>query len=300
MNNQELIEKFHAYLLTEKRVSSNTFIAYKTDIKQFADFLHQEQVDLQALKADTIKLFLHKLKQQKMSARTMSRKISCLKAFFNYLHEYNNIENSGLTLSFPRLEKKLPNYLAENEVEILLQVSGSDESPAGIRNKVMLYLLYATGMRISELVQLKVSDIHFDTGFITVNGKGEKSRMIPLPALICTLLTGYLEATRRHFIRKEQDCNYVFLSYYKKQSRSITRQAFWVILKNLWKKTQIKRSISPHTLRHSFATHMLKNGAHLRSLQLLLGHENLSTVQVYTHVETSHLRHVYDKKHPRS
>jgi integrase/recombinase XerD len=297
--NEALIEKFYAYLLTEKRVSHNTFVAYKSDIGQFAAFLKEQSFELKTLQSKDIPLFLRKLKQKKCSARTMTRKISSIKAFFNYLHEYEGIENSGKSITFPRLEKTLPQYLSEQEVELLLQVATCDGSPQAIRNKVMLYLLYATGIRISELVHIKVNDIHFDTGFLAVSGKGGKARMIPLPAVIITLLKDYLSSTRQHFMRKDQS-EYVFMSYYKSRSRAMTRQAFWVILKNLWKKTNIKQSISPHTLRHSFATHMLKNGAHLRSLQLLLGHENLSTVQIYTHVETSHLRQIYDKKHPRS
>lgn len=297
--NEALIEKFYAYLLTEKRVSSNTFVAYKNDIAQFAAFLKERGLALNTIQPKDIALFQRKLKQKKCSARTMTRKISSIKAFFNYLHEYEGIENVGKSITFPRLEKTLPQYLSEQEVELLLQVAAQDESPQGIRNKVMLYLLYASGIRISELVHIKVNDVHFDTGFLAITGKGGKARMIPLPDVIIMLLKDYLSSTRHHFMRKDQS-EYVFVSYYKSRSRAMTRQAFWVILKNLWRKTDIKQSISPHTLRHSFATHMLKNGAHLRSLQLLLGHENLSTVQIYTHVETSHLRQIYDKKHPRS
>ena len=198
----------------------------------------------------------------------------------------------GQQLTFPKIEKRLPNYLSEQEIEILLQMADRDTSTLGKRNKVMLYLLYVTGLRITELTTLKTSAIQWDTGFLHVEGKGGKQRMIPLPQPMRSL------ELLKEYADKQRD--YLFPIRYAGTIRPITRQAFWGILKQLWKKTGIAKSISPHQLRHSLATHLLKRGADLRSLQLLLGHENLSTVQIYTHVETSHLRTIYNKKHPRS
>lgn len=235
-----------------------------------------------------------------MSARSMSRKISSLKSFFKYLSEHANYKDIAESVTFPKLEKQLPNYLPENEVEKLLHVADRDITHNGIRNKVMLYLLYVTGMRISELVSVTIGEVRFDTGFISVSGKGGRGRMVPLPQPMIKLLRLYLESIHKDFTQKKKKTNYLFPTYYAGKVKPITRQAFWIILKKIWARTGIKRTISPHKLRHSFATHMLKHGANLRSLQLLLGHENLSTVQIYTHLETSYLRQVYDKKHPRS
>lgn len=293
---------FYTYLLTEKRVSPNTFDAYRRDLEQFIAFLQKQNLDLKTVSLKELKAFLHYLKNAGLLARSMSRKISTLKLFFSYLHQKHGLRNYAEELTFPRLEKKLPHYLSEKSIEQLLHVSGQDQSPVGIRNKVMLYLLYTSGMRISELTHMKCSSIHFDTGFLAIQGKGGKERMIPLPQLILELLRNYMRTVHRSFVREKEHVgktDYLFPIYYAKKIKPISRQAFWIILKNLCIKANVS-SVSPHTLRHSLATHMLKKGVDLRSLQLLLGHENLSTIHVYTHVETSHVRKIYNKKHPRS
>lgn len=297
-----IVDRFNAYLLTEKRVANNTFSAYKHDIEQCVTFLRSQNVPSDNIVVKDIKAFLHYLKKINCSARTMSRKISSLKVFFNYLHKQYGFANVAEDLAFPKLEKRLPQYLSEEEVEKLFEVASRDTTPNGLRNKIMLYLLYVSGMRISELTHLQLSDIHFDTGLIYVQGKGGKGRMIPIPEQMMRILKEYIKTVHQSFVAKKgaRKTEYLFPVYYAGKSKPITRQAFWVILRQLWEKTGIKRSISPHKLRHSLATHMLKNGADLRSLQMLLGHENLSTVQIYTHVETSYIRKIYDKKHPRS
>jgi integrase/recombinase XerD len=166
-----------------------------------------------------------------------------------------------------------------------------------------MYLLYVSGMRISELVHMRVSDIQFDTGFLKITGKGEKERLIPVPEAMRQMLREYLETAHRDFMTKKGGTvhnDYLFPTWYAGTIKPITRQACWMILNSLWLKTGIQKTISPHQLRHSLATHMLKNGVDLRSLQQILGHENIGTVEIYTHVEVSHIREVYDKKHPRS
>jgi len=298
-----IIDRFNTYLLTEKRVSSNTFSAYKHDIEQCVNFLSAQKVEPDKINVKDIKNFLHYLKKIGSSARTMSRKISSLKVFFSYFQQQYGLSNVAEDLTFPKLEKRLPQYLSEQEIQKLFEVAGRDTTINGIRNKIMLYLLYASGMRISELTHLQLSDVHFDTGLIFVQGKGGKGRMIPIPEAMNQFLKEYINTVHKAITTKNgvaRKTEYLFPVYYGGKSKPITRQSFWIILKQLWKKTGIDRPISPHKLRHSLATHMLKNGADLRSLQLLLGHENLSTVQIYTHVETSYLRKIYDKKHPRS
>jgi len=286
------VEQFFTYLLTQKCVSANTFAAYKADMLQFLSFLQTQSLLDAQLTSKELKLFLYSLKQASLSARSMSRKISTLKLFFTFAAEQGLMANLAQQLKFPKLEKKLPLYLNEAEIETLLQCAQVDTSTYAQRNKVMLYLLYVTGLRISELTSLKITAIQWDTGFLRVDGKGGKQRMVPLPIPIVTLLKEYVGAAK--------PAHFLFPIKYAGTVRPITRQAFWGILKQLCKKAGINRSVSPHQLRHSLATHLLHRGADLRSLQMLLGHENISTVQIYTHVETSHLRQVYDKKHPRS
>jgi len=288
----ELQTKFEAYLLTEKRVSTNTFTAYKQDITQFVNFLNKEFIVIEQIKKNDLKNFLSYLYNLKLSSRSVARKISSLKIFFFYLHQQFGWKNLGEELYIPKIEKKLPQYLTESEIQLLLTTAEQDQTAIGRRNSVMLYLLYVSGMRISELIMLKTSALHFDTGFITVCGKGGKQRMVPIPSFVMTMIKTYLNTL--------PITNYLFPVIYGKKIKPISRQAFWVVLKTLCKKAGIKKAISPHQLRHSLATHLLKKGADLRSLQLLLGHENISTVEVYTHIEVSHLRETYDKKHPRS
>jgi len=288
----ELQTKFEAYLLTEKRVSANTFNAYKSDIAQFVYFLSKKNIILEQIKKSDLKKFLRYLYDLKLSARSVARKISSLKIFFVYTSQQFGWKNIAEELCMPKIEKKLPQYLTENEIKLLLTAAEQDQTVIGTRNKVMLYLLYASGMRISELVRLTITDMHFDTGFIAVCGKGGRQRMIPIPQLVLMMIKNYMGTLK--------NIDYLFPVKYGKKIKPISRQAFWVVLKKLCKRSGIDQSIFPHQLRHSLATHLLKKGADLRSLQLLLGHENISTVQIYTHVEKSHLRKEYDKKHPRS
>lgn len=293
--------QFQAYLLTEKRVARNTFDAYARDIDQLAVFLLKRKKRFDNTRHNDLIEFLRYLKSSlNLSARTVSRKISSIKTLFNYLSERHGYTNSAADLIFPKLEKRLPEYLTEQEVEKLFEQAEADTSDLGVRNKVMLILLYVTGVRISELVHLRSSDIQFDTGLVAVSGKGGKERLVPLPQPVVPLLQDYLDKIHPRLIKKRGQNDYLFPIRYGKAIKPISRQAFWAILKKLAMHVTSKKSISPHKLRHSLATHMLKKGADLRSLQLLLGHENLSTVEIYTHVEMSYARKIYDKKHPRS
>lgn len=302
---ETVIGQFHAFLLTEKRVSTNTFYAYKRDLEQFDSFLHSEQLDLVTISKKHIVSFLKMLKDQGLGAKTLSRKISSLKIFFRFLFESNKIEhNITQTVVFPKIEKTLPTYLTEQEIEKLLDAANKDSTPKGIRNKVMVYVLYATGMRVSELVSITVEQIHFDTGFISVMGKGSKERMIPVPQSILDLVHYYLDHVYAKLIPSNAAIpngkRYLFAAAYGNKIKPISRQTFWLLLKKILARAAIFKNISPHSLRHSLATHLLQKGADLRSLQILLGHQNLATVQVYTHVSNPEIRKVYDKKHPRA
>lgn len=305
--NEKFLTLFETYLLTEKRVSKNTFSAYKRDIDQLFEFFKKNKINLRNCNKHHLKKYLKSLKTANVTARTLSRKISSIKSLFKYLNERFNLENQADYLTFPKLEKTLPLYLTQEEVQKLLEAANMDKSEKGVRNKVMLYLLYASGMRVSELVSLTIDQIQFDTGFISLMGKGNKERVIPLPRNVMELLRFYLDSVYIKLMPKQLDVaqeakqkNYLFFVFYKNTIKPISRQSFWLILKDLLLKAQIFKNISPHSLRHSLATHLLKSGADIRSLQLLLGHEHLSTVQIYTHLEKSQLRKIYDKKHPRA
>lgn len=296
----DLITKFESYLLTEKRVSENTFLAYKRDLKQFAVFLKQQELmDLQEVTLDHLTMFIHSLHEAQLSIRSIARKIAALKGFYTYVEQFG-VTNHAQELTMPKLPHRLPEYLSEQEVAQLFDVASQDESPTGKRNMVMLYTMYVTGMRVSELVNLKVGNVQCDAGCIRVDGKGGKQRMIPIPEVMISMLVTYINHDRGQLLKKHGTTEYLFPIVYGGRLRPISRQAFWFIIKQLWKKAGIERPMSPHTLRHSFATHMLKKGANMRSLQILLGHEHLATVQTYTHVDTGYLRTIYDKKHPRS
>lgn len=294
MTLQQIITKFEAYLLTEKRVTHNTFLSYKKDLSQLVIFFETHNIDLLACTDEQIKEFIHYLYDLKLSARSIARKISALKTFFNYLSRHFSVKNYGRDLIIPKIEKRLPTYLTQDEVTAILTESEKDQSPLGIRNSMMIYLLYASGIRVTELTTIKIVDLHFDTRFLVIQGKGGRQRMIPLPQSIMTLIKNYIQTCL------DPNSSYLFPIVYGKKIKPISRQSCWNILKKLCIQAGINRSISPHQLRHSFATHMLAKGADLRSLQMLLGHEEITTVEIYTHVETSQLRQIYDKKHPRS
>ncbi|MFT6765398.1 MAG: integrase/recombinase XerD [Alteromonas naphthalenivorans] len=303
MKTKDYFTKFESYLLTEKRVAKNTFDAYRRDLEQFSVFLDTQKLALKKVTPTDLKAYLKYLNKEGIGARSAARKISTLKAFYIYLEDRYEIKNCAEELITPRLEQKLPKHLKEKEVEMLLSAAKEDDSDAGVRNCTMLYLLYVTGMRISELVHVTVSSVDFSSGFVTVPGKGGKERMVPLPHHMSELLKNYLKNVYPQLVTKKNTTlktDYMFPTFYGGKLKAMSRQMFWIYLKDMGQRAGIKHELSPHQLRHSLATHLLKKGANLRSLQMLLGHENLTTVQIYTHVETEHLRKIYDKKHPRS
>lgn len=300
MKLSELITKFSAYLLTQKRVSQNTYLAYKRDLSQFQEYCDSKKVTLNKLDRSVLNAFLGYLKNRGLTARSMARKIAVIKGLFAYANERYEVENHAQELMAPKIKKTLPEYLTIEETEQLFDAANEDETLQGKRNKMMLYLMYVTGMRVSELIALKVNHVHRDTSTVAVDGKRGKQRLVPIPDGMMQELYGYIDQTRPALLSKKGTSDYLFPVIYAKKIKPLTRQAFWIIIKTIWKVAGISKPISPHTIRHSFATHMLNKGANLRSLQLLLGHEQLATVQIYTHVDTGRLRSIYDKKHPRS
>lgn len=301
LTNTEIFTKIEAYLLTEKRVSKNTFSAYKQDMKQFNAFLTQHAIALAHVTRADLSRFWLSLKEQGISPRSIARKISTIRMIFAYAHERLGMNNSADNIPVPKIDKRLPTFLTESEVQQLLITTDADGSELGKRNRMILYLLYVSGMRISELTHLKISDVRFDMGILAINGKGNKERAIPVPMLVMAMLNDYIQSmSQRMKSHDDKNPDYVFPVVYGKKIKPISRQSCWIIMQHLCKQAGIQRQVSPHILRHSIATHLLKNGASVRSLQVILGHENLATMQVYTHIETGHLRKIYDKKHPRS
>ena len=302
---EQYLGQFEVYLLTEKRAARNTVLAYLQDLRQFANYLAKRALVFEQLELTQLKAYLLYLrKNQALAARSLARKISALKVFYNFLGREYQLDNLAAHLSLPKLERRLPQFLTETEIEQLLTQAQLDQSDTGQRNQVMLSLLYITGMRISELVNLQLSALDFESGLIKVLGKGDKERLVPVPkAFLAHIAQTYLNGPHANLqgkLGQAQPSPYLFPVLYGAQLRPITRQAFWQILKQLAQQTGIKTALSPHKLRHSLATHLLRKGANLRVLQLLLGHENLATVQIYTHVDTDYLRQIYDRRHPRS
>jgi integrase/recombinase XerD len=308
MEHEAWEDLFYRYLLTEKRVAKNTFEAYKRDVAQLLIYLKsqkedQENISLAQVSPEELRAFVYDLRESKnLTPRSITRKVAVMKSLFGFLHTRYGFVHAAEGLLFPKLEKLLPDYLSEQEISLLLQTVDKSTDQNALRNRVMIYLLYASGMRISELVSLTQSSLHYDTGFIDIAGKGGKARTIPLPQPVMDLLKTYNDTELARFNARHQSLNnqYLFPVVYGGTLRPITRQALWGILRAICHLAGITRPLSPHRLRHSFATHMLKRGLDLRSLQMMLGHERVATVQIYTHVEKSYLRTLYDKKHPRS
>ena len=302
MNDSDVLAHFTTYLLTEKRAPHNTFSAYKRDITQLLTYIKDQDTSITTCDVAHLKNYIGELRRGGISAKSVARKISSMKLFFAFCSKRLGVVNKAEGLVFPKLDKTFPVFLTNKEIEKLLEVTQEDTTPKGIRNSTMIYLMYASGMRVSELINITIDTIHFDTGFITFMGKGGKERSVPLPQTVLELLRFFLDEVHdlcmpRGIIPKK---NYLFASYQNGKEKPLTRQNVWIILKRLIAQAGIKKNISPHSLRHSLATHLLKNGVDLRALQILLGHQNLKTIEVYTHLDTSDLREVYDKKHPRA
>jgi integrase/recombinase XerD len=295
------IIKFEAYLLTKKGLAANTLRAYMSDLVHYEDYLKtKHETEIQDATSKHLKSYLRQLKSLELLPRSVSRKISSLKVFYAFL-ETQGFANISSTLVFPAIDKKLPNYLSPEEVDRLLLKAQENQTDHGKQFCIALMLLYATGLRASELVGLKIADIQFDTGLITVLGKGGKGRLVPVPLKVLTELKNYLDNYYFKLAEKKPTGNMPLLvCRLSGQLRPHSRQWVWLQLQDLAIQAEITRKISPHVLRHSLATHLLKNGADLRTLQMLLGHENVKTVEIYTHLDTSHLRKLYDKKHPRA
>lgn len=290
-------DEYRDYLINTKKTSKNTLAAYTGDIEEFSAFLAGKGVDsLAAAKNTEIVAYLLQMKEEGKSAATVNRKLASLRMFYKYMLEQKLIaENPVAGIKSMKIEKKGIEYLTIEEVDRLLSLP--DDSVKGRRDKAILEVLYATGIRVSELVDVKVSDVNIRMGFISCMGQRSKARIIPLGRPARAALEEYIYDVRKALVRSNTDDGTLFVNYH---GEKLTRQGLWKIIKDYAKKADIENKITPQTLRNSFAVHMVQNGADLKSLQELLGHEDISATQIYLSVTKNRIKDVYDKTHPRA
>ena len=292
---EDILSQFRLFLKAEKTLSDNSVQAYGRDLAKFLLFLKNEKrLWANAREADLVR-FIHGQSQAGLSARSLARLISALKAFYNFLIVDGQAKkNPTLHLSSPKAWFSLPKFLTVKEVQTLLR-QPDPGAVQGIRDRAMLEVMYAAGLRVSELVGLRIDDIHLRDDFVLCRGKGGKERIVPVGRAAVEAVRTYLEEARPRLLKQPTDA--LFLT---RRSGPFTRQGFWKMLRQHARAAHLTAKISPHVLRHSFATHLLEGGADLRSVQLMLGHSQITTTQIYTHVSRDRLRKVYDKFHPRA
>lgn len=300
MTLDEIVEDFERYLLIDQGKASNTVASYRLDIRKFLDFIHEKQVtNLQNIDYHFIQSYLAYLKAESYASSSTSRMLSTLRQFFLFLLKEGLIEQNPMQMiQGPKQEKNLPHILTMAQVEQILTAPDLT-SLIGIRDRAILEVMYATGLRVSELTQLKIADLHLDLGFIQTIGKGNKERIIPLGDEAVYWIKEYLQDVRPIFAAKKTaiQTSVLFLT---ERGKFFTRQGIWKNLKKYVQVAGLNQSISPHMLRHSFATHLLENGADLRMVQELLGHSDISTTQIYTHISKHRLQEVYRQNFPRA
>lgn len=292
------IEEFLRFLRVEKGASDNTLDSYYRDLTRFADLMINEGVqEPQEVQRDNILKYLLTLKKKSLSSRSISRNISAIRSFYRFLiMEERIIKDPTIDIESPKFWQRIPKTISIRDMETLLSTPKID-TPQGIRDQAMLELLYGTGLRVSEMVSLSLNDINFEVGFLRCMGKGSKERIVPLGKTAIQSLKRYLEKGRPHLRKNKPEKGILFLT---RLGKSISRQSAWKIVKKYTIKACVGKNITPHSFRHSFASHLLEGGADLRAVQIMLGHSDISTTQIYTHVSRNHIRKVYEKLHPRA
>jgi integrase/recombinase XerD len=299
MNDQ--LDEFLNFLSAEKGASNNTVAAYRNDLRQLATYMKPKENGKRWEKVDRMLIqdFILDLKNRKYAETTVARKVAAIRSFFSFLESEGMISNNPTEgLASPRVGKMLPKAISPNEVDELLEQPCKRSTPEARRDRAMLELLYATGMRVTELVSLDLANLNLDpeNAYVRCFGKGAKERMIPIHEQAAEAVQEYLEEARPLLVRNKNE-KALFVN---RRGERLTRQGFWLILKGYARAANLREDVTPHTLRHSFATHMLRGGMPLRHVQEMLGHANISTTQVYTHLTTEHVREVYEKAHPRA
>ncbi|QTJ50883.1 site-specific tyrosine recombinase XerD [Dolosigranulum pigrum] len=299
MIGQEALAEYIIYLKIERGLSANTVTSYKRDIEKYLTFLTEKKItQLDEVSRFEILDFLQTLRQSGAADNSIIRMVSSLRKFHQYLKRESIVSDDPMQLiDTPKKASTLPKAISPQAVEQLLEAPDTT-TPLGVRDRTILELMYATGLRISELVNLKLSDMHLTMGFIQTMGKGEKERIIPLGEIASQWLNHYLDGARVYLQDQSAETSeYVFLN---SRGKGLSRQGVWKKVKQLALEAGIDQNVTPHTLRHSFATHLLENGADLRMVQELLGHADISTTQIYTHITKTRLKQVYSDYHPRA
>lgn len=291
------LQNYTNYLSVEKGLAKNTLESYRRDLRKLLVFFKKLEItELRLVSRDHITQFIMEMKKQGCATSSISRCIASIRSFFNFLLQEGLIQkNPAIELESPRMEKKLPRVLTTDEVEKLLSQPSPGEHN-GLRDRAMLELLYASGIRVSELVSLNITDFEPQVGFLRCRGKGMKERIVPIGSVAINYVNEYLDKSRARLLKNNGEPA-LFVNHH---GRRMTRQGFWKILKKYALKSNIHGEVTPHTLRHSFATHLIENGADLRSVQEMLGHSDISTTQIYTQITKRKIREVYDKTHPRA
>ena len=294
---RELVESFLNYLSVERSLSKNTILSYRRDLEKYIHYLKDYNINsLSQTVRKNISDFMFSLKDGGLSAVSIARNLVAIKVLYRFLvRERILTTDPSSLLDSPKLWKKIPDVLSGLEVEALLEAPDL-KTARGLRDKAILELMYATGLRVSEAVNLKTQDVNFDVGFLRCIGKGAKERIVPLGKESIQAIKKYLEEARPKLARSGREDTFLFLS---RLGKKISRQSFWKLVKHYAKLARIKKNIRPHTLRHSFATHLLERGADLRSVQEMLGHADISTTQIYTHIDKNRLKTIHKNFHPR-
>ncbi|AYW50983.1 site-specific tyrosine recombinase XerD [Tetragenococcus halophilus] len=294
----EQVTDYLHYLLIERGLSSNTRKSYQRDLEQYLAFLHEKKItDWQKVDRYTIVSFLQFLQNEKKSAATLTRMVTSLRRFHQFLRQERYTDHDPMQhIDSPKKAQKLPDTLSLSEVERLIEAPDT-KKVLGIRDRTILEVMYATGLRVSELIGLKLNDLHLAMGLMQTTGKGDKERIVPLGDMAIHWLETYLEEARPILCQKHPEEEYLFVNGH---GTSLSRQGIWKNLKVLVLKAGIMKNVTPHTLRHSFATHLLENGADLRTVQELLGHADISTTQIYTHITKKRMADVYKQYFPRA
>ncbi|WP_010519763.1 site-specific tyrosine recombinase XerD [Croceivirga radicis] len=298
MNWNQALAAYKTYLKLERGLADNSITNYVMDVEKLVRFLEEKKLTELPLTVDTdiLKQFIYEIAKV-VNERSQARIISGLKSFFNYLvFEDLREDNPTDLIEAPKIGRKLPDTLSENEINDLIAAIDLSH-PQGERNRAILETLYGCGLRVSELINLKLSDLYFDEDFIQVTGKGNKQRLVPIANINKKYILIYREQIRVHQTIAPEATDILFLN---RRGKQLTRAMVFTIVKQLAEKIGLKKTISPHTFRHSFATHLLENGADLRAIQQMLGHESITTTEVYMHVDRTHLAKVLEKFHPRS
>ncbi len=292
----KLLEEFLNYLSVERGLSKNTISSYRTDLVSFINHLQAKGIkDIEKVERRHITAYLLYLKDKGLSSNSISRALVAIKVFYRFLVQERLIKDDVAgVLDSPKLIRPLPNVLGFAEVDKLLTTPDVRDW-LGIRDKAALELMYATGMRVSELVELTTDGLNLDVGFIKCKGKGDKERIVPIGKQARTSILRYLDKTRPKLLKNRAD-SHLFLT---RLGKKVSRQSFWKMIKRYAKQARIKKEIAPHTLRHSFATHLLERGADLRVVQEMLGHADISTTQIYTHINKERLKSIHKQFHPR-